>query len=98
VVAPGAPSSAHGPAWTDETCEGTAIMSRNPNRGRVYRRCACRGATGKQLGAHCPELTNRRHGRWAFAVDLPTIDGRRKTMRRCCFATRRQAHAALTVF
>ena len=31
-------------------------MSRNPNRGRVYRRCACRDTTGKQLGARCPEL------------------------------------------
>ena len=70
-------------------------MSRNPNRGRIYRRCACRDTTGRQLGARCPELANRRHGRWAFAVDLPTIDGHRKTMRRCGFPTRRQAHAAL---
>jgi integrase len=70
-------------------------MSRNPNRGRVYRRCACCDTTGKQLGARCPELANRRHGRWAFAVDLPTINGHRKTMRRCGFTTQRQAHAAL---
>jgi hypothetical protein len=48
---------AHGSAWTDERREGTTIMNRNPNRGRVYRRCACRDTTGKQLGAHCPELT-----------------------------------------
>jgi integrase len=75
--------------------KGTAIMSRNPNRGRVYRRCACRDATGKQLGAHCPELTNRRHGRWAFAVDLPTVDQQRRTMRRCGFLTQAHARAAL---
>jgi hypothetical protein len=83
------------PVWTDERCEGTASMRRNPNRGRVYRRCACRDTMGRQLGAHCPELTNRRHGRWAFAVDLPTIDGCRKTMRRCDFPTQRHARAAL---
>lgn len=71
-------------------------MSRNPNRGRTYRRCACRDTTGRQLGARCPELgANRRHGRWAFAVDLPTLDGGRKTMRRCGFPTKAQAHAAL---
>jgi hypothetical protein len=63
--------------------EGNAIMSRNPNRGRIYRRCACRDTNGKQLGARCPKLTNRRHGRWAFAVDLPTLDRQRKTLRRC---------------
>lgn len=75
--------------------KGIAIMSRNPNRGRVYRRCSCRDTTGKQLGARCPDLTNRRHGRWAFAVDLPTLDHRRKTLRRCGFPTKADAHAAL---
>jgi hypothetical protein len=75
--------------------EGIAIMSRNPNRGRVYRRCACRDGNDQQLGARCPELANRRHGRWAFAVDLPTIDGQRKTMRRCGFPTKAQARTAL---
>jgi hypothetical protein len=39
-------------------------MSRNPHRGRVYRRCACRDDTGKQIGARCPGLSQRRHGRW----------------------------------
>jgi hypothetical protein len=70
-------------------------MSRNRNRGRVYRRCACRDTTGRQLGARCPELADRRHGRWASAVDLPTIDGHRKTMRRCGFLTQGQALTAL---
>jgi hypothetical protein len=66
-------------------------MCRNPNRGRVYRRCACRDTAGKQLGARCPELANRRHDRWAFALDLPTTDGHRKTMRRCGFPTQAMA-------
>lgn len=70
-------------------------MSRNPNRGRVYRRCACRDTNGTQLGAGCRQLTNRRHGRWAFAVDLPTLDHHRKTLRRCGFPTQALARAAL---
>jgi hypothetical protein len=70
-------------------------MSKNPNRGRVYRRCACRDTTGRRLGAHCPHLTNRRHGRWAFAVDLPTIDHRRRTLRRCGYPTQAHARTAL---
>ena len=70
----------------------------NPHthRGRVYRRCACRHA-GKQLGAHCPELTsNARHGTWTFAVDLPSLTGKRATMRRGGYPTRKAATAALT--
>ena len=70
-------------------------MRPNPHRGRVYRRCACRGADGKQLGTRCPKLTNARHGTWAYAVDLPTLD-RRKTTRRGGFATKAEASAALT--
>ncbi|MFF1949319.1 hypothetical protein [Kitasatospora herbaricolor] len=32
-------------------------------RGRVYRRCGCRDAQHKQLGARCPRLAaDRRHG------------------------------------
>src|SRR4051812_13185892 len=72
-----------------------AAMRPNPHRGRVYRRCACRGGNGKQLGTRCPKLTNARHGAWAYAVDLPTLD-RRKTMRRSGFVTKAEASAALT--
>ena len=70
-------------------------MSRNPNRGRVYRRCGCRDAAGRQLGSRCPALAQRRHGRWAFAVDLPTLDRRRKTLRRGGFPTQSAARSAL---
>ncbi|USX56248.1 tyrosine recombinase XerC [Lentzea sp. HUAS12] len=68
---------------------------RNPNRGRVYRRCACRGTDGRQLGARCPKLTNRKHGSWTYAVDLPSLDGKRSTRRRGGFATKADAQAAL---
>ncbi|MDN5856203.1 MAG: hypothetical protein L0K86_25845, partial [Actinomycetia bacterium] len=54
-----------------------------------------RATAGRQLGARCPELADRRPGRWAFAVDLPTIDGQRTTLRRCGFRAMAQVHAAL---
>jgi integrase len=70
-------------------------MRPNPNRGRVYRRCGCRDERGRQLGASCPQLTNPRQGSWAFAVDMPSPDRTRKTMRRSGYETRSDARAAL---
>ncbi|MET7395966.1 tyrosine-type recombinase/integrase [Dactylosporangium sp. NPDC005572] len=72
-------------------------MRPNPHRGRVYRRCACRDhATGKQLGARCPQLaTNPRHGSWSFAVDVPALTGRRTTLRRGGYPTKHAAQTAL---
>jgi len=70
-------------------------MRPDPNRGRVYRRCGCRDDHGRQLGARCPQLANPRHGRWAFAVDMPSPDRKRKTMRRSGYKTRSDARAAL---
>ncbi|GAB2974299.1 hypothetical protein GCM10027184_25100 [Saccharothrix stipae] len=67
----------------------------NPQPGRVYRRCACRDTVGRQLGARCPKLAGGKHGRWTFAVDLPSPDGRRQTRRRGGFASRTEAQAAL---
>jgi hypothetical protein len=70
---------------------------RNPHRGRVYRRCACRGADGKQLGTRCPQLvTNTKHGTWAFAVDMPSLTTKRTTMRRSGFTTKTDAQKALS--
>lgn len=71
-------------------------MRPNPNRGRVYRRCACRDTNGKQLGTRCRKLTNPRHGTWAFAVDKPTVDSKRKTMRRSGYPTKTEATEALS--
>ncbi|WP_405433875.1 tyrosine recombinase XerC [Micromonospora sp. NBC_00617] len=68
-------------------------MRQNPNRGRVYRCCACRDSTGRLLGPRCPKLSNARHGGWAFAVDLPSLT-KRSTMRRTGFATKAAASAA----
>ena len=61
-------------------------------KGRVYRRCGCRRADGKLAGASCPKLAaDDKHGTWGFAVDLPSVDGRRKTLRRGGFTTKREA-------
>ncbi len=50
------------------------------NAGRVFRRCACRGPNGKQLGKSCPRLaSDSRHGTWTFALEQPVVDGRRST-------------------
>jgi integrase len=68
----------------------------NPLRGRLYRRCGCRRPDGRQFGADCPKLQGRkRHGSWAFAVDLPSVDGRRRPRCRSGFPTRTAATAAL---
>jgi integrase len=63
----------------------------------VYRRCACRGEDGRQLGARCPALQgDRKHGTWTFAVDVPSVHGRRKTMRRGGYPTKGAAQRALS--
>ncbi|MEV6006606.1 site-specific integrase [Streptomyces sp. NPDC051976] len=72
------------------------VTATPPPRGRVYRRCGCRRPDRRQFGAACPELQGRkRHGSWAFAVDLPSIDGRRRPRCRSGFPTRSAAAAAL---
>ncbi|GAB3002597.1 hypothetical protein GCM10023080_080320 [Streptomyces pseudoechinosporeus] len=72
------------------------MAPRTPERGRLFRRCGCRRPDGRQFGAACPKLKGRsRHGSWAFAVDLPSADGRRKPHCRSGFPTRKAAHAAL---
>lgn len=71
-------------------------MAVHPDRGRVYRRCDCRDANGKQFGARCPKLNrNTRHGSWAYAVDFPSANGRRRQQCRSGFPTRKAARQAL---
>ena len=67
------------------------------NKGRVYRRCSCRGDDGRQLGARCPlPISDRKHGSWTFAVDVPSVNSRRRTMRRGGYPTKGAAQRALT--
>jgi hypothetical protein len=52
---------------------------------------------GQATRGACPELTSdARHGSWTFAVDLPSLTGKRATRRRGGYPTRKAATAALT--
>ncbi|MGW6915004.1 tyrosine-type recombinase/integrase [Kitasatospora sp. NPDC054939] len=66
--------------------------------GRVYRRCGCRDAARRQLGAGCPRLAEEGHGTWTFAVDIPSLSGRRRTIRRGGFEDEWHAGTALRRF
>jgi integrase len=66
------------------------------DHGSVFRRCGCRDqATGRLLGARCPRLSSRGHGKWYFSVDLPSPAGDRRRARRGGFASRAAAVVAL---
>ncbi|MFE2352095.1 tyrosine-type recombinase/integrase [Kitasatospora cineracea] len=69
-----------------------------PDRGRVYRRCGCRDTQRRRLGTRCPRLADPGHGSWAFAVDAPSVDGRRRTLRRSGFTDEVEARIALRKF
>ncbi|MFJ6619921.1 tyrosine-type recombinase/integrase [Kitasatospora sp. NPDC091335] len=74
-------------------------MRSSTDRGRVYRRCGCRDDHRHQLGTHCPLLAaDPLHGSWAFAVDVPSTDGRRRTIRRAGFPDELDARIALRRF
>ncbi|MFD7836378.1 tyrosine recombinase XerC [Streptomyces sp. NPDC059761] len=74
-------------------------MLTSVGRGRIYRRCGCRDTARHQLGARCPHLvTDGEHGTWSFAVDVPTPDHRRATVRRGCFPSQDAAEQALRRF
>jgi len=50
--------------------------------GSTYKRCGCTDpATGRQLGAACPDLRRRHHGTWCYEIRLDTTGGRRKVKR-----------------
>ena len=66
--------------------------------GRTFPRCACRDPENPRrfLGKSCPKLAgDSRHGSWSFALEQPTMGGRRSTLRRSGFPTRKAAQAAL---
>jgi len=61
--------------------------------GSVFRRCACRGEDGKQLGSACPKLAaNGKHGSWYLQIRLP---GQATPYRRGGFARKADALSAL---
>lgn len=62
----------------------------------LIRRCGCRDADGKQLGARCPKLkSNPRHGTWAFRLTRVDPQTKRRTyIMRGGFASKAEAEAA----
>ena len=72
-------------------------------KGSTYKRCKCRDADGKELGAGCPKLKrstgawNSKHGVWYFQLELePGPNGKRRKVRKGGFETSDDAEAALT--
>ncbi|MFH0243618.1 tyrosine recombinase XerC [Streptomyces sp. HK10] len=64
--------------------------------GGVTKRCECRGPDGKLLGAACPQLTKRSHGRPAVRQELPPdADGKRRAFRRTGYDSVRDAQTDL---
>ena len=61
----------------------------------VFRRCGCVDTTtGRQLGRACRRLAEAVHGSWYFAVQVPTVGGRRARHRQGGYSTPEAAHAA----
>jgi integrase len=65
----------------------------------VYKRCGCRDAAGRQVGASCPGLTAVGHGRWYFTVELSGYpDGGRRRLRRGGYPSHRAAAEAARLY
>src|SRR6266498_2998619 len=64
-------------------------------RGSAFKRCSCKDPnTGKELGARCPDVDNRRHGTWGYVAWLDTSAGRRQ-LKRFGFDRKSDADAVL---
>lgn len=67
-------------------------------KGSTYKRCKCRDANDKELGARCPKLRrkdgswNPRHGTWYYRLELDAgPGGKRRTLRRGGYTTEADA-------
>ncbi len=61
-------------------------------KGSTFKRCACKGADGRQLGRNCPKLRSTRHGSWYYAVRVP---GQPHPVKKGGFPTQSAAEKAL---
>ena len=100
VVAPGhpAPEASSLQSIKEPGLREADEVRSSGRRGRVYRRCGYRDADRRQLGAGCPGLAEEGHGTWTFAVDIPSLDGRRRPVRRGGFEDAWTAEGALRRF
>lgn len=65
--------------------------------GGISKRCECRGADGRRLGATCPLLSKRAHGRHRVSQELPpTAEGKRRQFQRTGYDNAKDAHADLS--
>ncbi|MEU0219065.1 site-specific integrase [Streptomyces sp. NPDC006265] len=64
--------------------------------GGISKRCECRGPDGKRLGAKCPDLSKRSHGRHRVSQELPEdANGQRRRFQRTGYATAKDAQKDL---
>jgi integrase len=64
--------------------------------GGIGRRCRCRDKDGKELGANCPKLKQRKHGTWYMQQELFRKPGDpRNLFRRRGYETKNDAQDAL---
>lgn len=64
--------------------------------GGISKRCECRGPDGKRLGASCPQLSKRSHGKLRVSQELPEgADGKRRRFQRTGYADTKEAQKDL---
>ncbi|MFJ8154850.1 tyrosine-type recombinase/integrase [Streptomyces sp. NPDC094468] len=71
-------------------------MPTSRRAGGISKRCECRGPDGKRLGAQCPDLSKRSHGKHRVSQELPEdSEGRRRRFQRTGYAKVGDAQADL---
>ncbi|MER5892313.1 site-specific integrase [Streptomyces sp. NPDC001876] len=72
-------------------------MTSSRRAGGISKRCECRGSGGKRLGAACPLLSKRAHGKHRVSQELPpTAEGKRRQFQRTGYATATDAQKDLS--
>ena len=71
-------------------------MPTSRRAGGISKRCECRGPDGKRLGAACPDLSKRSHGKHRVSQELPDAeDGTRRRFQRTGYTSVKDAQTDL---
>lgn len=71
-------------------------MPASRRAGGISKRCECRGPDGKRLGAACPDLSKRSHGKHRVSQELPDAeDGTRRRFQRTGYTSVKDAQTDL---
>ena len=71
-------------------------MPASRRAGGISKRCECRGPDGKRLGADCPQLSKRSHGKHRVSQELPEdAEGTRRRFQRTGYTTAKDAQTDL---